>query len=53
MHPKEDLIEYLLSDEYIYLLERAILARLGTTTYNVVQHTKAYELLIKFKEWRE
>lgn len=49
MNSKEELVEYLLSEEYVDLLELAILARLGTTRYNEEQHTKAFELLSVFR----
>jgi len=50
MNAKEELVEYLLSEDYLWLLERAILARLGTTTNNFEAHSKAYQLLEAYKE---
>lgn len=50
MNNKELLVNFLLSEDYIELLERAVLARLGTSTYNVAQHTKAYELLRAYRD---
>ena len=40
-----NLIQYLLSDEYLPLLERAILARYGTSYKNKDKHEKAINLI--------
>lgn len=44
MGEREALLEYLLSDEYAWLLYRAIAARLVTTQTHRAEHTKALEL---------
>ncbi|HHZ70473.1 MAG TPA: hypothetical protein EYN54_09420 [Methylococcaceae bacterium] len=47
---KAAFVNYILSDEYIHLLERAILARLATSTYNKDKHTTAIGLLSLFNQ---
>ena len=46
---KNNLIDHLLSAEYITLLERAILARYSTSTNNKEQHLKSINLIKTFK----
>jgi len=46
---KEKLVAYLLSNEYVTLLERAVLSRIGTTTNNYDKHEKAVHLIRDFK----
>jgi hypothetical protein len=53
MNAKEELVEYLLSEDYLWLLERAILARYGTTTNHKEAHARAFELLEAYKETLE
>jgi len=46
---KSNLVEYILSDEYIDLLERAVAARYATSTNNKEKHSKAFDLIKKFR----
>ena len=46
---REKLATYLFSDEYLHLLERAVLARLATTTKNHDKHAGAIELIRELK----
>lgn len=46
---KEKLAEYLLSDEYFNLLERAILSRIRTTSRNFDKHAHAIGLIEDIK----
>jgi len=46
---KSELSEYLLSDDYINLLERAILSRYGTSSNNKVKHHRVINMIEKFK----
>lgn len=45
---KEELVEYLLSDEYFPLLDRAILSRYGTSRRNKEKHEKAIGLMTAY-----
>ena len=47
---KNNLIDHLLSAEYITLLERAILARYSTSTNNKAKHEKAINLIKLYKQ---
>jgi len=47
---RNELADYLFSGEYLYLLERAIYARMGTTTNNFDKHAEATMLIAKFKD---
>ena len=47
--PEERLIEMLLSEEYLPLLEKAIMARYGTSTNNKDLHAEAYGLILDYK----
>ena len=46
---REKLVAYLLSNEYITLLESAVLSRITTTTNNHDKHEKAIHLIKDFK----
>lgn len=43
------LASYLFSDEYFFLLERAVLSRYGTSTSNKDKHLHAINLIRDFK----
>ena len=47
--PKEKLVDFLLSDEYITLLERAVASRYCTSTNNKAKHQKAMNLIRAYK----
>jgi len=47
---KNNLVEYLLSDEYLRLLERAVLARYATSSNNKAKHEKAISLIWLYKQ---
>jgi len=46
---REKLAEYLFSDEYLFLLERAVLSRYGTSSNNKDKHAHAIFLINDFK----
>lgn len=46
---KQELTEYLLSEEYIVLLERALYSRLSTSTNHKNKHIHAINLLELYK----
>ena len=46
---KNKLVQYLLTSEYIILLERAILSRYSTSSNNKEKHDIAIELIRDFK----
>ena len=48
--PKENLVDYILSDEYLRLLERAVLSRYSTSTNNKAKHEKAINLIKLYKQ---
>jgi len=50
---KEELMEYLLSKEYIILLERALYSRLSTTTNHENKHIHAINLLELYKSTKD
>ncbi len=45
MNARDELVSYLLSDEYRRLLRRAIAARLATTSNHAPQHIQALDLI--------
>ena len=47
---KEILVDYILSDEYLHLLERALLSRYSTSTTNKAKHEKAINLIKLYKQ---
>ena len=47
---KEKLVDFILSEEYLILLERAIASRYGTSTNNKAKHEKALNLIIMYKQ---
>ena len=47
---REELVQYLLTSEYITLLERAILSRYSTSTNNKEKHAAAIALIRNFKD---
>lgn len=48
--PKEKLVNFLLSDEYLTLLERAVASRYWTSTNNKAKHEKAMNLIRLYKQ---
>ena len=48
MKQKTELMEYLVSDEYLILLERAILSRITLSAKNKDKHMKAINLIRSF-----
>ena len=47
---KEKLVDFILSEEYLMLLERAIASRYRTSTNNKAKHEKAMDLIVKYKQ---